>query len=140
MRRWGVTLGPVLCLIIGGLLSHFLEWRLIIWLLTIFAGSMLLLLIFVFPETSRSVVGNGTVPPQKWNIFGLDLIRRWRLRRVKVSVQVETITQLKRRPTPLDALKIVFDKDAGTILFYEALLYAGFFSILSSCRLSRKKI
>lgn len=128
----GVTLGPALGPIIGGLLSQFLGWRSIFWFLTIFVGSMMLLMFLFFPETSRSVVGNGSVPPQRWNASLMDIIRRRRQRTSGVPLQTQTIAKRKRRPNPLEAVRIALEKEAGTILLFGALLYAGFFSVLSS--------
>lgn len=76
----GATLGPALGAIIGGLLNQCLGWRFIFGFLTIFVGIMMLLTLLCFPETSRSVVGNGSIPPQKWNISVLDLIKWHRQR------------------------------------------------------------
>jgi MFS family permease len=129
----GVTLGPALGPIIGGLLSEFLGWRSIFWFLTIFVGSMMFIMFLFFPETSRSVVGNGSVPPQKWNASLMDIIRRRRRQQNgDISLQTNTIAHRKRRPNPLEAVQIAFQKEAGTILFFGALLYAGFFSVLST--------
>jgi MFS family permease len=129
----GVTLGPALGPIIGGLLNQFLRWRSIFWFLTVFAGCMMILMIVFLPETSRSVVGNGSVRPQWWNRSVLDIVcSRWQREGVVVEVEGETVVKRRRRPNPLDAVKIAFQKEAGMILFFGALLYAGFFSVLSS--------
>ena len=87
----GATLGPALAAIIGGLLNQCLGWRFIFGFLTIFVGIMMLLTLLCFPETSRSVVGNGSILPQKWNISALDLIKWHRQRNSGVQVEVKRL-------------------------------------------------
>lgn len=128
----GVTLGPAMGPIIGGLLSQFLGWRSIFWFLTIFAGAMMVLMLLCFPETSRSIVGNGSMSPQKWNASVMDSIRRRQQQNKHVTSQRETVTHKRHRPNPLKAVQIAFQREAGVILFFGALLYAGYFSVLSS--------
>jgi len=128
----GVTLGPALGPVIGGLLDQFLGWRSIFWFLTIFAGSMMLLMILFFPETSRSVVGNGSIRPQKWNKSVLDRVRQRRRSNSNAPVEEKTLARRSRRPNPLESVKIALRKEEGMILLFGALLYAGFFSVLST--------
>ena len=59
----GQSLGPVL----GGVLSAFLGWRSIFWFLTIFAAVFLIPYVILVPETCRSIVGNGSIPPPALN-------------------------------------------------------------------------
>ena len=128
----GITLGPALGPIIGGLLAQFLGWRSIFWFLTIFSGSMMVLILLLFPETCRSVVGNGSVAPQKWNVSALSMIRKRRRGKAAIMEENETITRRRRRVNPFEALLVLREKEADLILFFGALLSAGFLSVLSS--------
>jgi multidrug resistance protein len=56
----GTAIGPAL----GGVLSHFLGWRSVFWFLAILVGVYVVVLLLLFPETARNVVGNGSIQPQ----------------------------------------------------------------------------
>lgn len=53
------AIGPVL----GGVFLETLGWRAIFWFLAIYAGVFLAFLALCFPETLRSLVGNGSINP-----------------------------------------------------------------------------
>lgn len=54
-----VAIGPI----IGGAIATSLGWRAIFWFLAVYSGVVLLGLMFAFPETLRSIVGNGSRTP-----------------------------------------------------------------------------
>ena len=77
--------------------------------MTIYAGVMLMVFVVVIPETCRNIVGNGSVPPQKWN---LPLIAYLRLRtrpKDDLPLALETV-QKKQRPGLLSSIPILFEK------------------------------
>lgn len=49
----GFTIGPALGPILGGILTKFLGWRSIFWFLTIFAGVMVLVSVFLAGDMSH---------------------------------------------------------------------------------------
>ncbi len=71
----GTMMGPSLGPVIGGILAEFLGWRSIFWFLVILAGCFLVLFTLTVPETGRNVVGNGSVPPQGWNMSVMEWLR-----------------------------------------------------------------
>ncbi|KAK5199433.1 hypothetical protein LTR16_006222, partial [Cryomyces antarcticus] len=64
----GPMIGPAIGPVLGGVLSQFLGWRSIFWFLVIMAIVYLVPFLITFPEIGRNVVGNGSSPPQGWNM------------------------------------------------------------------------
>lgn len=96
----GFTIGPALGPILGAILTKFLGWRSIFWFLVIFAGVMILIIMIFLRETCRTVVGNGSLPPQSWNkpVF-LELKHR------RHPPPVPTASDLEARLTPASSKK-----------------------------------
>lgn len=58
-------LGQAFGALIGGMISLALGWRAIFWFLAIALGVTLVVIYIMLPETTRSIVGNGSVLPKK---------------------------------------------------------------------------
>lgn len=58
----GQGIGPL----IGAVIAAHWDWRAIFWFLVIGCGTSMLFAFFLLPETKRTLVGNLSVPPQRW--------------------------------------------------------------------------
>lgn len=114
----GPTLGPVL----GGILSQYLGWPAIFWFCAIYVAVWLVPWLLFTPETCRTVVGNGTVPPQRWNE---PLIHHWTHRHLDKNRHLTPQRKL-RFPNPLKTLKVIWEKEMGLILLIATFVYMPF--------------
>ncbi|EON66096.1 hypothetical protein W97_05339 [Coniosporium apollinis CBS 100218] len=141
----GPMIGPAIGPVIGGLLAQFLGWRSIFWFLTILVVVYLVPFLIIFPETGRNVVGNGSIPPQGWNLSLInylecrkaakaeDELTRTMSRELNRQAQAELAKKRKLRwPNPLNTLKVIGQKDVGLLLLYNALVYTAFYCVASS--------
>ncbi|KAF2682328.1 MFS general substrate transporter [Lentithecium fluviatile CBS 122367] len=126
----GILFGPAFGPTIGGILARYLGWRSTFWFLAIFAGTLLVLFVFLFPETCRAVVGNGSIPAKGVNRSVLSYLRERRHSRESVLVEENTSAHSaeKRKfklPNPLSTLKILGEKESCIVLLYNGLFFTG---------------
>jgi MFS family permease len=134
----GILLGPAFGPTIGGALSQFLGWRAIFWFLAIFSGCYLFIFAFLFPETCRKVVGNGSIPAKGVNLSILGYLQHKRSADTtpdpSATLPPSATQQKKRRnwPNPLLTLRILGDKESALLLIYNALAFSGQMIITAS--------
>ncbi|KAI1762698.1 multidrug resistance protein [Hypoxylon sp. FL1150] len=123
---FAVTIAPSLGPILGGGLSYAAGWAWIFWFLSIAAGLCLIAMIFLLPETSRNIVGNGSIMPPKHLRLPIPNI----MRHCKGD---DRVAQHKPRlPNPLMSLTILIRKDNAVIILGCGLLYVVYTCINAS--------
>lgn len=123
----GPSLGPI----IGGLLGQYLGWHSVFWFLLICVGVVSVPVALFFPETCRSVVDDGSVPPPKWSRCYTNIQMEKRLKAEGRHVLKRDELARKeglRLPNPLEAVKIVFTKEAGFVLGYIGIVFCGYYA------------
>ena len=138
----GTMIGPAIGPILGGVLSQFLGWRSIFWFLVILSVAFLVPLLVAFPETGRHIVGNGSIPPQRWNMSLFNYLKSHKANRRALKAAQDTKHPVKpetsprnrtlKWPNPLKAIHILMEKDVAVILIYNALVYTAYFDVTTS--------
>lgn len=140
----GPMVGPAIAPVLGGILSQFLGWRAIFWFLTITAAVYLILAGVSFPETGRNVVGDGSIPPQGWNMSFLNymdtrkandnlaLSRTTSQQAMRVAQSELAAKRKLRWPNPLKTVHIILEKDVGVVLLFCGLLSTGFYTVIAT--------
>lgn len=129
----GTSLGPIL----GGILAQYAGWKWIFGFLAIFAFTFFIPMLLFFPETGRNVVGDGTIPPTKWNRSLMNYIDERKRRKYGVEPDYAARDELSKKrgpirfPNPLATLVVVTEKEAACILGFAGIVYAGFYAIIS---------
>ncbi|KAH7065785.1 putative MFS transporter [Paraphoma chrysanthemicola] len=142
----GVMLAPALGPTIGGLLAEFLGWRSIFWFLAIISGVFLVVYTLFMPETSRKIVGDGSIPPLDWWV--MSPYQYWTAQQErKVAIHEgrsheaeEKLDKARERaanrkfqfPNPLTSIMILREKDAAIIICFISLSMSVLMPIMAS--------
>lgn len=112
-----ITIAPSIGPTLGGGLSYAASWTWIFWFLCIAAGICLSIMIFLLPETSRIIVGNGSIgPPKHLRLPSSTLMCHWK--------DSEIVANHKwRMPNPLKSLTILVRRDNTIIILACGILY-----------------
>jgi predicted MFS family arabinose efflux permease len=116
--------------LIGGLLVDFCDWRAIFWFIDIYSFLMILIITIFVPETCRNIVGNGAVPPQRWNKLIISLLCR-KTRDVEGTATAASTLSNRRLPSLIASLHIIFTKEAFVLLVFSGLQFGGFYILLA---------
>ena len=138
----GNMVGPAIGPIPGGVLSQYLGWRSIFWFLVILCMAYLVSFLITFPETARHIVGNGSLPPQPWNMSLFNFLKSRKVgpdletagdnpKRMQLT-EAQVFQRRLRWPNPLRAIRVALEKDAAIILFYNALVFTAWFDVTTS--------
>ncbi|KAL1878119.1 hypothetical protein VTK73DRAFT_7999 [Phialemonium thermophilum] len=126
----GPNVAPPIGPILGGAIAARLGWKWIFWFLCILGGVCLVLVLLTLPETARSLVGNGSVPPKGINRSILSL------RTGKQSEVTEDRDSYQRQkmgiPNPLASLKLLRRYDVAIVVVCNGLSYGTYCSLQAS--------
>ncbi|CAK5263777.1 unnamed protein product [Mycena citricolor] len=119
----GPSLGPV----IGGLLAGSLGWRSIFWFLVITSSGCAVVLLLLLPETLRSIVGNGSIPPSN-PLFSRPVLPLLGSPKSRLDSAGKA---LSRKPFE-NPLKILSNLDILFLLLFTGIICAVFYGVTAS--------
>lgn len=130
----GSMSGPAFGPLLGGVLAQTLGWRSIFWFLVIATGVVLTGIVFFLPETLRSLVGDGSIPPPKLNSSPQQLWQHHKatVERKRTGVEkVHVNRPAKRKYEPFSAFKVLLQPETVLIFVFSSIVYLEMYSILA---------
>ncbi|PSN59496.1 MFS general substrate transporter [Corynespora cassiicola Philippines] len=121
----GILFGPAFGPTIGGVLAQYLGWRSIFWFLAIYGGVLLVIFLFLFPETCRNVVGNGSIPAKGVNQSLVSYLQQRKQAKQDDNYDPAPEKQKFVFPNPLKTLSILGEKESCIILLYNGFFFTG---------------
>ncbi|OCF32300.1 hypothetical protein I316_05968 [Kwoniella heveanensis BCC8398] len=130
----GTTVGPALGPLLGGIFAFTLGWRSIFWFLVIFCACVLVPMILAFPETLRSLVGDGSLPPPLWNCTPAALLRRKQeMKEMRERGESGDSLGLTKRAKfkPWASFLLFLEPDIALMFTWSSLYYAHWYALLT---------
>lgn len=113
---------------ISGLLVKFLGWRSVFWFLLSLGTALAIVIFIFFRETARPIVGDGSIPPQRWN---RSLMQMRSENTAAPKPNLDSLERRQKRPNPLTSLVLLLDRENLIMSVSGGLLYAGYASVTS---------
>ncbi|WWD16590.1 hypothetical protein CI109_101018 [Kwoniella shandongensis] len=129
----GTTVGPALGPLLGGVFAYTLGWRSIFWFLVIFCAAVLVPMVLAFPETLRSLVGDGSIPPPLLNCTPAALLRRKReLKEMQEKGETpEALDMHRAKFKPWASFLLFLEPDIALMFTWSSLYYAMWYALLT---------
>lgn len=132
-----MALGPSVGPTLGGVISQYLGWRAVFWCLTIYAAVVSITMSIFFPETCRSIVGDGSVMPAKFHRSGVQWLRLYQAKRDGSSDTImkgnENTLEATKKTSILRSITativLLFKKESGLVLWSNGFGYITFYCI-----------
>ncbi|KAI1329175.1 MFS general substrate transporter [Xylariaceae sp. FL0255] len=122
-------LGPSLGPVIGGVITVFVGWRNNFWFLAITGGINPVVLLLIFPETCRHIVGDGSFIPSSANRTCL----QWLYHRLTSTAPRSRLEKKAKAVFVwarfLSALILIFEKEIFLLSTYGGLLFVGLYAV-----------
>ncbi|ODN85271.1 hypothetical protein L198_07595 [Cryptococcus wingfieldii CBS 7118] len=122
----GALLGPTLGPLLGGILTQTLGWRSIFWFLVILTGVILVPLIFLLPETLRSLVGDGSIPPPPLNSTPIQVYQSNKTSKARAAAGLDT-----EKYQPLSSLMLLLIPEIILVFFWSSLIYMEYYASIA---------
>ncbi|KAJ5766012.1 uncharacterized protein N7511_003628 [Penicillium nucicola] len=132
----GNILAPSVGPILGGALNTYLGWQAIFWFLTIAAGVLFVPFLLFFPETCRTIVGNGSFPAVGWNRSLWNCTRR--------PITAPPVSMFPRHighaHSPWSALCLLVHRPVGLIILSNGVVFASYYAVTAGMPVQFEKM